>query len=130
LYEDLGITSSLSRPRVSNDNPYSESLFKTTKYTPVYPGRFASVAHAHRWFTDFFETYNTQHRHSGIGYLPPTAVHHGTATAILAQRIVTMHAAHHRHPERFVRGSPRLPSLPTAVHINPTEAHQLVLKTL
>jgi putative transposase len=130
LYEELGITSSLSRPRVSNDNPHSESLFKTTKYAPVYPGRFASFAHAHQWCTDFFVAYNTTHRHSGIAYLSPTAVHHGTAPAILAQRIITMHAAHQRHPERFVRGTPRLPRLPKAVHINPTEAQQLVLKTL
>lgn len=130
LYDDLGITSSLSRPRVSNDNPHSESLFKTTKYTPVYPGRFDSFAHAQQWCTNFFMTYNTQHRHSGIAYLPPTAVHHGAAPAMLAQRIITMQAAHQRHPERFVRGTPRLPSLPKAVHINPTEAQQLVLKTL
>ena len=118
LYEDLGIVRSLSRPRVSNDNPHSESLFKTAKYTPTYPGRFANFAHAERWCATFFQYYNHEHWHSGIAYLTPTTVHHGTAPMILAQRARTMHAAHQQHPERFVNGAPRIPALPAAVDIN------------
>ena len=129
LYEDLGIVQSLSRPRVSNDNPYSESLFKTTKYAPTYPGRFESFAHAERWCTAFFQYYNHEHRHSGIAYLTPTAVHHGTAPAILAQRDVTLHAAYHQHPERFVNGAPKPSTLPTDVCINRADAQTVVFAT-
>ena len=127
LYEDLGIVQSLSRPRVSNDNPHSESLFKTTKYTPTYPGRFDSFADAERWCTTFFHHYNHQHRHSGIAYLTPTVVHHGTAPAILAQRDVTLHAAYQQHPERFVNGAPKLSTLPTDVCINRADAQTVVI---
>ena len=76
LYEDLRMVQSLSRPRTSNDNHYPESRFKTTKYMPTYPGRFAN---AERWCTTFFHHYNHEHRHSSIAYLTPTVVHHGTA---------------------------------------------------
>lgn len=127
LYEDLGIVQSLSRPRVSNDNPYSESLFKTTKYAPTYPGRFEDVAHAERWCTAFFRYYNDDHRHSGIAYLTPTVVHHGTAPHVLAQRDVTLRQAYQQHPERFVHGAPKPTTLPLEVCINRLEAQTAVV---
>ena len=127
LYEDLGIVRSLSRPRVSNDNPHSESLFKTTKYSPTYPGRFASFTQAERRCTVFFHYYNHEHRHSGIAYLTPNAVHHGAAPAILAQRDVTLRAAYQHHPERFVHGAPKSSTLPTEVCINCAEEQAVVL---
>ena len=129
LYEDLGIVRSLSRPRVSNDNPHSESLFKTTKYAPTYPSRFEHFAHAERWCTDFFQYYNHEHRHSGIAYLTPTVVHHGAAPALLVQRDVTLRAAYHHHPERFVHGIPKPSTLPTEVCINRAEAQTVVVAT-
>jgi len=127
LYEDLGIVRSLSRPRVSNDNPHSEALFKTTKYAPTYPGRFASFADAERWCRTFFQYYNHEHRHSGIAYCTPSAVFHGEAATQLAQRDTTMRTAFQQHPERFVHGAPRPATLPTAVYINRAEAHTVVI---
>ena len=127
LYEDLGIVRSLSRPRVSNDNPHSESLFKTTKYAPTYPGRFEHFAHAKRWCTVFFHHYNHEHRHSGIAYLTPNTVHHGAAPTLLTQRDVTLHAAYRDHPERFVHGAPKPSTLPSEVCINRAEDHAVVL---
>lgn len=129
LYEDMGIVRSLSRPRVSNDNPHSEALFKTTKYAPTYPGRFAHAAHAKQWCTEFFQYYNHEHRHSGIAYLTPAVVHAGNARAILAQRDVRLHAAYQQHPERFVNGAPKPSHLPTEVCINRAEAQSAVLVT-
>lgn len=124
LYEDLGIVRSLSRPRVSNDNPYSESLFKTAKYTAGYPDRFTNFAHAQDWCTVFFTHYNTQHRHSGLASCTPTSVFHGTATAVLDQRYVTMTRAYAQHPERFVSGAPIRQILPPVVTINPIAEDQ------
>jgi putative transposase len=66
LLAQLGVERSVSRPRVSNDNPFSEACFKTVKYQPDYPGRFRDAAHARRWFTEFFEWYANRHRHSGL----------------------------------------------------------------
>lgn len=129
LYEDLGIVRSLSRPRVSNDNPHSESLFKTTKYASTYPGRFAHYAHAQQWCTDFFHHYNNEHRHSGIAYLTPAVVHAGQAPAHLAQRDGRLRAAYQQHPERFVKGAPKPSRLPTEVCINRAEAQSVVLVT-
>ncbi len=129
LSEDLGIVRSLSRPRVSHDNPHSESLFKTTKYAPTYPGRFENFAHAERWCQTFFHHYNHAHRHSGIAYLTPTIVHHGTAPTILAERARTMRIAYQQHPERFVNGTPILSALPTEVCINRINEQRVVLNT-
>jgi putative transposase len=121
LYQDLGIVRSLSRPRVSNDNPYSESLFKTTKYTCDYPDRFDGFTQATTWCDRFFRRYHTEHRHSGIAFLTPAAVHFGEAPALLAQRQVVMNLAYEQHPERFVKGPPLVPQLPTEVWINQAE---------
>ena len=119
LYQDLGIVRSLSRPRVSNDNAFSESQFKTTKYAPSYPARFDNFTHAQGWCDTFFQHYNTVHRHSGLAFLTPATVHHGDPAAVLAQRQAAMNGAYHRHPERFVRGAPRVPMLPTEVWYQP-----------
>ena len=121
LYQDLGIVRSLSRPRVSNDNPYSESLVKTTKYAPTYPDRFDSYGHANAWCAPFFHYYNHEHKHEGLAWLTPATVHSGHAPIVLAQRQLVMDAAYQQHPERFVKGPPCVPQLPTEVWINKAE---------
>jgi len=119
MLSDLGVTKSLSRPQVSNDNPYSEAQFKTLKYRPGFPDRFGSVQDARTLCRDFFTWYNTEHRHSGIGMMTPEAVHLGRASEITAARQQTLFAAYGHHPERFVRRPPSPPVLPSAAWINP-----------
>ena len=119
MLSDLGVTKSLSRPQVSNDNPYSEAQFKTLKYRPSFPDRFGSVQDARTLCRDFFTWYNTEHRHSGIGMMTPEAVHLGRASEITAARQQTLFAAYGHHPERFVRRPPSPPVLPSAAWINP-----------
>ena len=119
LYADLGVATSLSRPRVSNDNPFSESQFRTAKDDPDYPGRFTSLQHGCSWATDFIPRYNTEHRHSSLAMLTPEDVFTGRGPLILAQRHEVMLAAYAAHPERFVHGPPQLQCLPTEVWINP-----------
>jgi putative transposase len=119
LLADLGVTKSHSRPYVSNDNPYSEAQFKTLKYRPGFPDRFASLEEARAFCQDFFRWYNAEHRHSGIGLLPPEVVHYGQAQAAYDARSQVLAAAYAAHPERFVRQMPRPPQLPTAAWINP-----------
>lgn len=121
LLARLGITKSNSRPHVSNDNPFSESQFKTLKYHPSFPKRFGGFEDAHAFCTEFFRWYNQQHRHSGIAYLTPETVHYGRAAEVLAARHARLLAAYGAHPERFINGPPRLQSLPEAVYINPPE---------
>ena len=128
LYEDLGIVRSLSRPRVSNDNAFSESQFKTTKYAPDYPARFDHFVHAEAWCATFFSRYNEEHRHSGIAFLTPAIVHHGDPAAVLAQRQATMDRAYQRAPERFVHGAPRIAQLPTEVWINRAEDRTAIVR--
>lgn len=118
LLADLGVTKSHSRPHVSNDNPYSESQFRTMKYRPEFPERFGSFADAHAFCTRFFRWYNNDHRHSGIGFHTPADVHYGRAEAVRARRAQVLAAAYTAHPERFVRGTPTPPALPTAAWIN------------
>lgn len=127
LYQVLGIVRSLSRPRVSNDNPYSEALFKTTKYAPTYPERFDHYAHAKSWCGPFFHRYNHEHQHEGIAWLTPAMVHDGQAPTILAQRQLTMDRAYQQHPERFVKGPPRVLQLPAEVWINKAEDQTAVI---
>lgn len=117
LLVDLDVTRSHSRPRQSNDNPYSEAAFKTLKYTPDYPARFASIGHARTWMDGFVACYNHEHRHSGIGYYTPASVHHGTAGLVRDQRQATLDAAYANHPERFNR-RPEAPRLPEKAAIN------------
>jgi putative transposase len=119
LLADLGIDPSYSRPYTPDDNPFSEAQFKTMKYRPDYPDRFASQQQAQQWASAFFPWYNQQHHHVALGLLTPAIVHFGQAPAILAQRQDTLAAAYARHPERFVHGTPMPPALPTAVWINP-----------
>ena len=129
LLLDLGVTRSHSRPSVSNDNPYSEAQFKTMKYGPSYPERFGSIDEAQAWVSSFIRWYNTEHRHSALGLLPPVVVHHGQATAVSAARQQTLDAAYARHPERFVGGRPVPPLVPEAVWINPPRPQQQPLVT-
>lgn len=122
LLARLDITKSNSRPYVSDDNPFSESQFKTMKYCPTFPDRFGSFEDAHSFCETFFPWYNQQHKHSGIASLTPESVHYGLADAILAARHETMTEAYHQHPERYVNGAPKLKVLDRAVYINPPEA--------
>jgi putative transposase len=119
LFSDLSIDASHSRPRVSNDNPFSEAQFRTFKYRPECPDRFGAIEHARSVSRDLFAWYNDAHHHSGLSYLTPADVHYGRATATLAVRHRTRVAAYTAHPERFVQGPPRLETLPHAVWINP-----------
>jgi putative transposase len=117
LLADLGIDRSHSRPRVSNDNPYSESQFKTLKHCPAFPGRFGSIEDARAFCTEFFAYYNHEHRHGGIGLHTPASVHFGTAEQIRAQRTQVLAAAYTANPNRF-RRKPTPPSIPGAAWIN------------
>jgi putative transposase len=128
LHADLGIVRSLSRPRVSNDNPFSESQFKTTKWSQTYPGRFDHFAHAEAWCATFYQHYNEAHRHSGLALLTPATVHHGDPAAVLAQPQATMDQAYQQQPGRFVNGPPRIPLLPDAVWINRAEDQTAIVR--
>jgi putative transposase len=118
LLADLGVTKSHSRPYVSDDNPYSESQFKTLKYRPDFPARFGSIQDARSFCREFFPWYNQEHRHSGIGLMAPEMVHYGKAEQVSSQRQIVLASAFVSHPERFVRGLPMPPSLPEAAWIN------------
>ncbi len=119
LFTELGVEGSHSRPRVSNDNPFSEAQFRTFKYRPEFPDRFDRLDHAHDISHALFAWYNNAHHHSGLSYLTPADVHYGRAAAILEVRHHTRLAAYAAHPERFVSGPPRMEILPPAVFINP-----------
>jgi hypothetical protein len=121
LLADLGVVKTHSRPYVSNDNPFSESHFKTLKYCPDFPTRFGSIEDGRAFGRRFFAWYNDEHHHSGLGFLPPAVVHHGLAEGVRARRQHVLTAAYAAHPERFVKGTPRLADLPRAVWINPPE---------
>jgi putative transposase len=118
LLADLGVTKSLSRPHVSNDNPFSESQFRTFKYRPDFPDRFGSYEDGHAHCSRFFGWYNDDHRHSGIGLHTPADVHYGRAESIREQRGVVLLDAYGKHPERFVRKIPTPPVLPAVAWIN------------
>lgn len=122
LLADLGVTKTHSRPHVSNDNPFSESQFKTMKYRPDFPERFGSIEDARAFCVAFFDWYNNHHRHSGIAWMTPADVHHGRAHDVREKRADTLDRAYREHPERFVRSPPKPPELPTAVWINPPPA--------
>jgi putative transposase len=119
LLATLGVTKSHSRPHVSNDNPFSESQFKTLKYRPEFPERFGSQPHAHAFCVSFFDWYNNHHYHSGIGLLTPAMAHYGQASKVLDARRHVLSKAYQQHPERFVCHAPRPLKMPTAVWINP-----------
>ena len=122
LLADLGITKSHSRPHVSNDNPYSESQFKTLKYRPDFPRQFGSLEDARSFCQQFFAWYNGVHRHSGIGFHTPADVHYGRALGRRTFRARVLDTAYAAHPDRFVRKPPEPPRLPGAASINrPTQ---------
>lgn len=103
LFQKLGIEVSRNRPRVSNDNPYSESLFKTAKYTPTYPAYFADIEQARAWAAEFVDWYNHRHHHSGLEGHVPAQIHHGTWHHTHARRVDAMDKLYAEHPERFAR---------------------------
>lgn len=125
LMGELGVTASHSRPRVSNDNPFSESQFKTQKSQPDYPARFAGADHAKAWCTDYFDWYNRAHHHSGLAGFTPEQVFTGRHHAVAAQKQAALDAAYDARPERFVRGRPKVPMPPDEVAINPVTPEQL-----
>jgi len=119
LLVNLGVAKSHSRPQQSNDNPYSESQFKTMKYCPTFPKRFGSLQDARAFCVRFFQWYNHDHHHSGIGLMTPWQVHAGQAPAIHESRRKTLREAYVKNPQRFVKKPPQPPKLPDAAWINP-----------
>ena len=119
LLADLGVAKTHTRPYTATDNPYSEAQFKTLKYRPGFPRRFGSLQDARAFCQAFFPWYNQAHRHSSLGLMTPAAVHYGHAHRIRALRARVLERAYAAAPERFVRGTPRPPKLPTAAWINP-----------
>ena len=124
LLADLGVTKTHSRPHVSDDNPYSESQFRTMKYRPDFPDRFGSIQDSRAFSQLFFSWYNQEHRHSGIGLLTPAMVHYGQAGAVFQKRQLVLDAAYLLHPERFVRWPPKPLSIPKEVWINKPNASE------
>src|ERR1017187_4898855 len=118
LLADLAVTKSHSRPYVSDDNPYSESHFRTLKYRPDFPGRFGCIQDSRAFCQSFFAWYNDEHRHSGIELLTPSMAHYGHAGAVIERRQVVLDAAYQAHPERFVRSAPKSLGVPQEVWIN------------
>ncbi|WP_437710006.1 IS3 family transposase [Sorangium sp. So ce448] len=119
LLGSLGVVRSFSRPHVSDDNAFSESQFKTLKYQPDYPDRFASLAHARAWCQEFFGWYNDLHQHSGLALFTPADVFYGRVEDVAARRQVALDTAYAAHPERFPNGPPVVRRPPASVAINP-----------
>ena len=125
LLADLQVTRSHSRPRVSNDNPYSEAWFKTLKYAPVFPERFGSLVDARAFMDSFVQDYNHHHLHTGIGLHTPADVHYGLATAKAAKRAETLATARAHHPHRFTTTTtPKILDLPVEAWINQPKAEE------
>lgn len=118
LLADLGVTKTHSRPYTSTDNPFSESQFKTLKYQPDFPERFGSIEDARTFLVRYFDWYNNQHRHSGIGLVTPGQRHGGADQTVYRKRQAVLAAFYQQHPERFARGVPAPPELPGEVWIN------------
>lgn len=119
LLAELGASRSFSRPRVSDDNPFSEAQFKTMKYQPDYPGKFAGKEHARGWLQEFFGWHNDEHHHAGLALFTPADVFYGRVEQVAATRQAALDAAYAAHPERFPNGRPRVQRPPTKVEINP-----------
>jgi len=119
LMADLGVTKTHSRPHVSDDNPYSESQFKTLKYMPEFPERFGSIEDSRAFCQRFFPWYNTEHHHSGIALLTPEMLHYGIAEEVIEQRQKVLDAAYARTSERFTHAHPKHPPQPNACWIKP-----------
>jgi len=118
LLIDLDVSKTHSRPHVSNDNCYSEAQFKTLKYRPDFPDRFANLQIAKEFCVEFFDWYNVEHHHSGIAMLTPETVHYGKADEVIAKRQAVLDLQYAARPERFVNKAPKHPTLPKAVYIN------------
>jgi len=118
LLAELGVTQSLSRPRVPDDNPFVEANYKTLKYRPDYPACFANIEEARAYCRRFFDWYNKIHYHSGIAYMTPLTLHTGGADALLAERQATLDRAYAANPSRFSRGRPKAAAPPREVWIN------------
>jgi putative transposase len=118
LLATLGVVPSHSRPQVADDNPFSEAQFKTLKYRPDFPARFGAYEDAEAFCQRFFPWYNTEHRHSALGLMTPHDIHYGVAEAKWQHRAAVLRTAYDAHPERFPRGVPVPPPLPTAAWIN------------
>ena len=125
LLSDLGVTKTHSRPHVSDDNPFSESQFKTMKYRPEFPNRFGSLQDSRIFCRNFFNWYNNEHYHSGIKLLTPAMVHYGESQKVIEQRQNVLNFAYEKYPERFVNKRPQLSGPPTSVWINPPEKELL-----
>jgi len=123
LLANLWVEQSLSRPRVSNDNPFVESHFKTAKYQPDYPERFSSMTHVRGWFEELFAWHNEHHHHQGLALFTPAEVFHGRVATVAAKRHAALDVAFLAHPERFVHGRPLVELPPARVHINLPEPH-------
>ena len=121
LLGELGVERSYSRPRVSNDNPYSEAHFRTAKYQPDYPGRFRDANHARRWCEEFFAWYNERHHHTGLALFTPSDVFFGQVETIARCRQDALLCAYAANPERFVAGPPAVRRPPARVFINPPD---------
>jgi putative transposase len=124
LARALGIALSYSRPRVSDDNPYSEALFKTVKYDLEFPRGFQDLQHARGYMTAFFTDYNANHRHSGLNYYTPDTIHHGRVEHARRQRQVTLDACYARNPHRY-RNQPSAPGVPPKAGINNKQTNPL-----
>jgi putative transposase len=121
LLADLGVTKTHSRPHVSNDNPYSESAFKTLKYRPDFPEKFGSIEDARSYCRDFFFWYNNEHKHSGIAMLTPEMVHYNLVNEVVENRNSVYLKAYKSNPERFVNGVPKAKLPDNEVWINKPE---------
>jgi len=119
LLDHLGVHKTHNRPYTSNDNPFSESQFKTLKYRPEFPVRFQSLQHGEAFCQQFFDWYNKEHYHSGVAWLTPETVHYQRAQATLEQRHAVLTQAFLNNPTRFNNKKPQLKKLPEAVYINP-----------
>jgi putative transposase len=124
LLSDLGVTKTHSRPHVSNDNPYSEAQFKTLKYSPSFPDRFGSIQDARTFCQEFFNWYNSVHKHTGIGLMTPEQVHYGMAEKIQEQRATVLENAFKEHENRFRGKMPKPFPLPEAAWINKPKSSQ------
>ena len=120
LLAALGATRSFSRPHVSNDNPFSEAQFKTLKYQPDYPERFAGLEHARGWLQSFFGWHNQEYHHTGLALFTPADVYFERVEKVAVERQNALSAAYDAHPERFPHGPPKVQRPPTDVHINHT----------
>lgn len=127
LLASLGASRSFSRPRVSDDNAFSEAQFKTMKYQPDYPGRFDGELHGRAWLQDFFGWHNDAHHHTSLALFTPADVFHGRVPVVAAARQAALDVAFGAHPERFPHGAPRVSLPPAAVHINPVTADVLLV---